>query len=307
MKRITIAGCIFVMLGAPVHGQVPACPSSGAPIARPCELDQRPLPETRWDGPRYPDILRQAGVTGDAHVRFVVDSSGRSDVSTFEVLRATHQLFATAVRNVLPRQLFDQPRRAGMLTRVQMEEVVSFVHPLPGWRSARENIDPVRSVDSTGRLLTMIYAFTPSDSLNLPAISEIDSLDIFEAAVNELMKEGTIDKPPKAWCLQLAGGDPPPGWRMRWRPKGIPVARVDDCPKTYTTMIRARDDRRPPRGWIDPATISVDSIIRWNRTTVLLESRTHQGTMTAYSQCEVILEAKRWMRAFCVTTRHSIS
>jgi periplasmic protein TonB len=56
--------------------------------------------------PAYPDMLRQAGVEGDALVSFVVDTLGRVDVSTFKVIRATHELFATAVKNALPRMRF---------------------------------------------------------------------------------------------------------------------------------------------------------------------------------------------------------
>jgi protein TonB len=56
--------------------------------------------------PQYPDILRQAGVEGEALVSFEVDTAGRADISTFKVIRTTHELFATAVRNALPRMRF---------------------------------------------------------------------------------------------------------------------------------------------------------------------------------------------------------
>lgn len=56
--------------------------------------------------PAYPDILRQAGVEGEALVSFVVDTTGRVDISTFKVMRSTHDLFASAVRNALPRMRF---------------------------------------------------------------------------------------------------------------------------------------------------------------------------------------------------------
>lgn len=57
-------------------------------------------------GPVYPDILRQAGIEGGALVSFVVDSTGRVDLSTFRVIRTTHELFATAVKHALPRMRF---------------------------------------------------------------------------------------------------------------------------------------------------------------------------------------------------------
>jgi protein TonB len=56
--------------------------------------------------PSYPDILRQAGVEGEALVSFVVDTTGRVDLSSFTVVRTTHELFAKAVKDALPRMRF---------------------------------------------------------------------------------------------------------------------------------------------------------------------------------------------------------
>jgi protein TonB len=56
--------------------------------------------------PRYPDILRSAGVEGEVLVQFVVDTLGRAEVGTFKVLRTSHELFAAAVRNTLPNMRF---------------------------------------------------------------------------------------------------------------------------------------------------------------------------------------------------------
>jgi protein TonB len=56
--------------------------------------------------PSYPDILRKAGVEGEALVSFVVDTSGRVDVATFRVVRTSHDLFAAAVKSALPRMRF---------------------------------------------------------------------------------------------------------------------------------------------------------------------------------------------------------
>ena len=57
-------------------------------------------------GPAYPDILRNGGVEGEVLAQFVVDTTGRVDVSTFRVLRSSHALFEQAVRSSLPRMRF---------------------------------------------------------------------------------------------------------------------------------------------------------------------------------------------------------
>lgn len=52
--------------------------------------------------PRYPEALRAASVEGRVVVRFTVDSTGRIDMRSVEVLSSTHDLFSRAVRDALP-------------------------------------------------------------------------------------------------------------------------------------------------------------------------------------------------------------
>ena len=58
------------------------------------------------DGPIYPEALRAQGIEGLALVEFVVDSSGRVDLPSFHVIRATDPQFVVAVREALPRMRF---------------------------------------------------------------------------------------------------------------------------------------------------------------------------------------------------------
>lgn len=51
--------------------------------------------------PRYPEALRQAGVDGRVLIRFTVDTLGRIDPSSVQVLSETHALFSRAVRDVI--------------------------------------------------------------------------------------------------------------------------------------------------------------------------------------------------------------
>jgi protein TonB len=56
--------------------------------------------------PRYPDMLRSANVEGEVLAQFVVDTTGRADMSTFKVLKTTHDLFTNAVKSALPNMKF---------------------------------------------------------------------------------------------------------------------------------------------------------------------------------------------------------
>jgi len=56
--------------------------------------------------PRYPDVLRSANVEGEVLAQFVVDSSGRADMSQFKPLKSSHELFTQAVKAWLPNAHF---------------------------------------------------------------------------------------------------------------------------------------------------------------------------------------------------------
>src|SRR5689334_23852316 len=47
--------------------------------------------------PRYPDMLKSANVEGEVLAQFVVDTTGRADMSTFKVLKSSHELFTQSV------------------------------------------------------------------------------------------------------------------------------------------------------------------------------------------------------------------
>jgi TonB family protein len=70
--------------------------------------------------PRYPDILKTAGVEGGVLVSFVVDETGAVDAQSVRVLRSTHQLFAKAVTSVLPQMHF----LPAILNNVAVRQVV---------------------------------------------------------------------------------------------------------------------------------------------------------------------------------------
>ena len=56
--------------------------------------------------PRYPEILKSAGVEGEVLAQFVVDTTGRAEAGSFKVLKTSHELFALAVKNALPGMRF---------------------------------------------------------------------------------------------------------------------------------------------------------------------------------------------------------
>ena len=56
--------------------------------------------------PVYPNQLRAANIEGQVVAKFVVDTTGRADMRTFEVIKSDHDAFTAAVRNALPNMRF---------------------------------------------------------------------------------------------------------------------------------------------------------------------------------------------------------
>jgi periplasmic protein TonB len=72
--------------------------------------------------PRYPDMLRSANVEGEVLAQFVVDTTGKAEMSSFKVIKSSHDLFTNSVRAVLPQMKFYPAEVGGRKVRqlVQM-------------------------------------------------------------------------------------------------------------------------------------------------------------------------------------------
>ena len=67
---------------------------------------EKPVAPLNNAQPNYPGMLQSQGVKGKVIAQFVVDTTGRADVSTFKVLESDHELFSAAVKSALPRMRF---------------------------------------------------------------------------------------------------------------------------------------------------------------------------------------------------------
>ncbi|HXD47818.1 MAG TPA: M56 family metallopeptidase [Gemmatimonadaceae bacterium] len=70
------------------------------------QVEQSVSPFPTNQAPRYPDVLRKANVEGEVLAQFVVDTNGVADMSTFKVLKSTHDLFTATVMSALPSMRF---------------------------------------------------------------------------------------------------------------------------------------------------------------------------------------------------------
>lgn len=76
--------------------------------------------------PWYPDALRSARVEGEVQAQFVVNQDGNVEVNTFKVLKATNDLFASAVRSALPNMRFHPAEARGKRVRQLVQQSFLF-------------------------------------------------------------------------------------------------------------------------------------------------------------------------------------
>lgn len=76
--------------------------------------------------PVYPSELMKDGTEGGVFIRFVVDSTGRADSSSIEILRATHPLFVQSVRQAVPLMMFSPAMVGGHHVRQAVEQNFEF-------------------------------------------------------------------------------------------------------------------------------------------------------------------------------------
>lgn len=88
---------------------------------------EKPVAQIPGTGaPRYPDALRSSGVEGEVQAQFVVNEEGRAETGTFKVLKATNDLFASAVRTALPNMRFYPAEVGGKKVKQLVQQSFQF-------------------------------------------------------------------------------------------------------------------------------------------------------------------------------------
>jgi protein TonB len=79
--------------------------------------------------PKYPSVLESSGIAGEVQAQFVVNTDGKADMSEFKVLKSTNELFAQAVKNVLPRMHFSPAMIGGRPVKQLVQQAFQFAVP----------------------------------------------------------------------------------------------------------------------------------------------------------------------------------
>ena len=90
--------------------------------------------------PRYPDILKAAGVSGEVIASFVVDTTGLADVGSLKVIRSSHQLFVNSIVAAMPNMRFTPAMVGGR--KVKQLVMEPFVFQVMDGRNAAAKLVP---------------------------------------------------------------------------------------------------------------------------------------------------------------------
>lgn len=106
-------------------GAIGAAPVGGG-VFLTSQVDEAVVAAPGSAGPRYPEMLRAAGVQGEVVVTFVVDTTGRVDPSSLVILRETDEMFGAAVRNAIPAMRFVPAKADGRKVKQQVQQPFVF-------------------------------------------------------------------------------------------------------------------------------------------------------------------------------------
>jgi TonB family protein len=76
--------------------------------------------------PRYPPALRAAAIEGEVVVVYVVDTTGRVEPASWQVLKASHDGFPEAAREAILAGTFTPARVAGRPVRQLVQQTIRF-------------------------------------------------------------------------------------------------------------------------------------------------------------------------------------
>lgn len=102
-------------------------PPSGDQVYSTLQVDQPPAllsaPPLDRD---YPTLLRQAGIKGRVVIEAVIDTTGKAELTSIEVVQTPHPGFNEAAKRWMTRALFRPARKDGKPVRVLVRQAIDY-------------------------------------------------------------------------------------------------------------------------------------------------------------------------------------
>jgi periplasmic protein TonB len=112
------------VIGGVVTDVPPRLENGGAYLITEVERIAEPYPGNPV--PRYPDSFRAAGIEGSVTLLFVIDTTGRADLSSIRVRHTDSDLFTASAREALERSRFRPAEIGGRKVRMLVEQPFVF-------------------------------------------------------------------------------------------------------------------------------------------------------------------------------------
>ena len=90
------------------------------------QVEKPVVPAPGSISPRYPDMLRQAGVEGEVLAQFVVDTTGKAEPGSLKILKSSHDMFIQSVKNALPQMKFIPAEVGGKKVKQLVQQPFTF-------------------------------------------------------------------------------------------------------------------------------------------------------------------------------------
>ena len=90
------------------------------------QVEKPVVPAPGSISPRYPDMLRQAGVEGEVLAQFVVDTTGKAEAGSLKILKSSHDMFVQSVKNALPQMKFIPAEVGGRKVKQLVQQPFTF-------------------------------------------------------------------------------------------------------------------------------------------------------------------------------------
>lgn len=103
-----------------------AAPLPGNTVFAESQVEKPAMPLPGSPTPRYPEILKAAGVEGEVAVSFVVDTLGRAEPGSIKILNSTNELFGASVKTALPLMRFLPAETNGRKVRQLVQQPFKF-------------------------------------------------------------------------------------------------------------------------------------------------------------------------------------
>lgn len=117
--------------GGKANGVVGGTPTNSDQPYFEFQVEKPALAKDGNPNPKYPSMLESSRVEGNVLAQFVVDTTGRADMSTFKILQASNELFGSSLKSVLPSWRFFPAEAGGHKVKQIVQLPIKFAVP-PG-------------------------------------------------------------------------------------------------------------------------------------------------------------------------------